>query len=127
LTSWLQYRSNDYSVAVANTEARHGRNSGVSVLVRIEHPIADYARWKAAFDRDPIDRAGSGVRRYRIFRPVDDPNAVAIDLEFDDRVQAESARAALVRMWQSPQAVAAMGMTASPRAEVIEVVDSGAY
>ena len=42
-------------------------------VLRVEHPITDYDTWKSAFDRDPADRKGSGVRRYRIYRPVDDP------------------------------------------------------
>ena len=53
-------------------------------LLQIEYPIADYDAWKAAFDADRLDRAGSGVRRYRILQPTDDPNYVVIDLEFDD-------------------------------------------
>ena len=53
-------------------------------VLQIEYPIADYDSWKAAFDDDRRDRAGSGVRRYRILCPNDDPNYVVIDLEFDD-------------------------------------------
>ena len=55
------------------------------VHVLLEHPISDYASWKGAFDRDPIDREGSGVRAYRILRPIDRPDYIAVDLEFDDR------------------------------------------
>ena len=55
----------------------------MSVIVHIEHPVHDYARWKAAFDSDPIGRQRGGVRRYRISRAVDDPLLVIIDLEFD--------------------------------------------
>jgi hypothetical protein len=43
-------------------------------IVQIEHPISSWDAWKAAFDRDPVRREESGVRRYRIVRPVDDPN-----------------------------------------------------
>jgi hypothetical protein len=31
--------------------------------LRIEYPVPDYDAWKAAFDRDLLDREGSGVRR----------------------------------------------------------------
>jgi hypothetical protein len=54
-------------------------------VLRIEHPVPDYDRWKAAFDSDPADRERSGVRRYRILRTTDDPNYVMIDLKFDNR------------------------------------------
>jgi len=43
-------------------------------IVRIEHAVPDFAKWKQAFDRDPADRKGSGVRRYQISRPVNEPN-----------------------------------------------------
>lgn len=42
--------------------------------VQLEHAITNFDTWKAAFDRDPLDRKGSGVRRHRVLRPVDDPN-----------------------------------------------------
>ena len=50
-------------------------------VVRIEHTVLDYGRWKQAFDDDPIGRQRSGVRAYRILRGADDPNDVLIDLE----------------------------------------------
>ena len=40
--------------------------------------------WKKAFDGDPVGREKSGVRRYRILRPIDDANDVMIDLEFSN-------------------------------------------
>jgi hypothetical protein len=64
-------------------------------ILRIEHPVPNYDAWKEAFDSDPIDREGSGVRRYRILRATDDPNYVMIDLEFDRASEAEAVRAAL--------------------------------
>jgi hypothetical protein len=66
-------------------------------VLQIEYPIADYDAWKAAFDDDRLDRAGSGVRRYRILQPTDDPNYVVIDLEFDDVGEAEAYLAAAAR------------------------------
>ena len=38
--------------------------------LRIEHSVPDFAMWKLAFDSDPADRKGSGVRRYEVFRSV---------------------------------------------------------
>lgn len=94
-------------------------------IVQLEHPVRDFASWKAAFDRDPIDREGSGVRQYRIVRPVDDPNAVAVELEFDDRARAEAFRQALEDLWRSPQALAALAGTPSIR--LVEVLESARY
>ncbi|MEO7180085.1 MAG: hypothetical protein ABI141_04555, partial [Gemmatimonadaceae bacterium] len=57
--------------------------------VQIEHPIRDYASWRAAFDRDPAGREAAGVRHYRVYRPVDDANYVLVDLDFDTRDAAD--------------------------------------
>ena len=92
--------------------------------VQIEHPIADFASWKAAFESDPLGRKVSGVRRYRILRPTDDPNYVAVDLEFDDPTRAQAFRVALENLWRTPRAIAAMGQGAIPRARVVETTES---
>ena len=79
-------------------------------ILRIEHLVPDYDAWKEAFDSDPIGREHSGVRRYRILRPTDDPNYVMIDLEFDSASEAEAVHSALRELWSrvevmhSPQA-----------------------
>lgn len=65
------------------------------VTLRIEHKIANYDGWKKAFDSDPINRKQSGVKCYRIYRPIDDDNFVVIDLDFDNAEQANTARIAL--------------------------------
>lgn len=70
------------------------------ILLHIEHPVPDFEAWKAAFDRDPVGRQKSGVRRYRVLRPVDNPNYAIIDLEFDSVNQAESLLAAMQQVWQ---------------------------
>ena len=51
-------------------------------VVRIEHTVPDFEKWKQAFDNDPADRKGSCVRDYRILRPHEDPNYVIVDLSF---------------------------------------------
>ena len=48
------------------------RRSGMFAL-QIEHAVKDFDTWKAVFDRDPADRAGSGsadgsARPARVFR-----------------------------------------------------------
>lgn len=96
-------------------------------IVQIEHQVADFDRWKQAFDSDPVHREASGVRRYRILRPVDDPSYVAVDLEFDDASLAEAFRGALENLWRTPQAAAAMGHGASPRARIVETAESVEY
>jgi hypothetical protein len=94
--------------------------------LRIEYPIPDYDAWKAAFDRDVLDRKGSGVRRYRILRPTDDPNYVMIDLEFDDVSEAEAYLAALQReLYSSREASPVSGE--GPQTRHVEVAETKEY
>ena len=93
--------------------------------LRIEHAIRDFDSWKAAFDRDPIGRERSGVRSHRIFRPVDDPHYVMLDLDFDSASEAEACLAALRRyVWSSPEAAPAL--IGTPQARIVEVIGSKA-
>lgn len=94
-------------------------------VVQLEHPVRDFETWKAAFDRDPVRREESGVRRYQIFRPIGEPNYVAVDLEFDSRAGAEAFKLALEELWRSPQAAPALGGT--PRVRVVDMVESRQY
>ncbi len=43
------------------------------VILHIEHPVSNFNFWKKAFDSDPVGRAKSGVKRYQVLRPWDDP------------------------------------------------------
>ena len=94
-------------------------------VVQIEHPIRDFEMWKAAFDRDPVQREASGVTSYRIYRPIHDPNYIAVDLEFEDRDRAEAFEQALQALWRSPQAAPALGGT--PRSRIVDTVETRAY
>ena len=94
-------------------------------VVQLEHPVRDYETWKAAFDRDPVRREASGVRRYEVYRPVDDPNYIVVDLEFAGRREAEAFKLALEELWRSPQAAPALGGT--PRVRVVDIVETREY
>jgi hypothetical protein len=88
-------------------------------ILRIEHSVPDYDAWKKAFDSDPIGRKRSGVRRYRLLRPVDDARYVMIDLEFDTLAQAEAAHRALRQLWGSVEGK----IIEKPRGRIVEVVE----
>jgi hypothetical protein len=90
-------------------------------ILLIEHPVPDFNAWKKAFDNDPVDRKGSGVRRYRVLRAADDPNYVMIDLEFDNSSQAEAVHASLRELWGRVQAE---GLIGTPKARIVETVES---
>jgi hypothetical protein len=89
-------------------------------LVRIEHAVPDFERWKQAFDSDPADRKRSGVRRYQLARLRDDPNYVMIDLDFDTNAEAEAFLQNMNRIWRGPgQAIAN-----NPRARIADVIEA---
>jgi hypothetical protein len=89
-------------------------------ILRIEHAVSDYGTWKAAFDSDPVGREQTGVRRYRIMRPVDDPHYVMIDLEFDCTAGAEALLAGMRQVWRNVDGT----LIADPRAQIVEPVET---
>jgi hypothetical protein len=93
--------------------------------LQIEHAIRDFEVWKKAFDADPVRREASGVRRYRVFRPLDDPNYVKIDLDFDSVSEAEAFRGALRELWGSGRAAPAL--VGAPQTRIVEEVQSEQY
>ena len=88
--------------------------------LRIQHAVPTFDAWKRAFESDPVDRKGSGVRRYRILRPVADPNFVMIDLDLDTLDEAEALLQKLRRLWSGP------GQTVmrNPEAWIVETIES---
>lgn len=94
-------------------------------ILQIEHAISDFNVWTQAFDADPVRRQESGVRRYRVFRPVDDPQYVKVDLEFDGLSEAEAFREALNELWGSGRAAPALA--GSPETRIVEEVQSAKY
>ena len=95
-------------------------------VLRIEHVVPDYGAWKReGFDRDPIGRERSGVRRYRVLRSSDNPGLVAIELEFDSRAAAEAFAVALSEMWRRVQD--RFGWRELPEARIYELAEAGEY
>ncbi len=92
-------------------------------ILRIEHAVPDFDNWKKAFDNDPIGRERGGVCRYSVFRPVDDPKYVIVDLEFDNLEQATGFQAALRQLWGRVQGQVMSG----PQARLLNVVEQKEY
>jgi hypothetical protein len=107
-------------VRIVRCTAGHLGGRHLMTVLRIEHPVPDFDRWKQAFESDPVDRRGSGVRRYTILRAVDDPHYVLIDLEFEQTADAEAMLGKLRDLWSR------VDVMHDPRARVAEVVESRA-
>ena len=88
-------------------------------ILRIEHAVPDFGAWKKAFDSDPLGRQRSGVRRYRVLRPVEDARYVMVDLEFDTRAQAETMDRALRQLWGQVEGT----VIEKGRARIVEVAE----
>jgi hypothetical protein len=93
--------------------------------LQFEHPIKDYATWKDAFDRDPVDRRGLGVRRHVIYRPCEDPHYIVGELEFDTAAQAQACIARLRELWKSHRAAPALA--GEPQVRIVETVETHQY
>ena len=91
-----------------------------SIHLQIEHAVPNFDGWRKAFESDPINRKKSGVRRYRIFRPSDDPNYVIIDLEFDNLREAENTLAALRNLWVEVEGKVMM----NPQTRILNLVET---
>ncbi len=88
--------------------------------------VRDYDMWRQAFEGDAGGRERSGVRRYRIFRPVDVHDQVLLDLDFDSRKEAEGFLTILrEEVWTSAEkAPAKLGI---PETRIVELVESEEY
>jgi len=92
-------------------------------ILRIEHEIYDFDSWKKAFDSDPLRRQKVGVCRYRIFRPIDNPKHVMVDLEFDSKNLAEALSTALRGLWGQVEGK----IMANASTQIIELVETREY
>jgi hypothetical protein len=94
--------------------------------LHVELDVRDYNLWREAFGRDAGGRERSGVRRYRIFRPVDDQKHVMLDLDFDGAQEADGFLTILKNdVWSSQEKSPAR--IGTPQARIFELVESFEY
>jgi hypothetical protein len=87
--------------------------------LHIEHAISDFNNWLTAFERFADARAQAGVRTQRVQRPVDDPNYVLIDLDFDTVDDAQRFLTFLQsRVWSSPENAPAL--VGAPQTKILQ-------
>lgn len=90
--------------------------------LHIEHAIAAFDQWHAAFDRFAEVRERAGVRSHHIRRPVDDPAYVVIDLDFDTTGEAEKFLQFLQQqVWPSRENAPAL--IGTPHTKILESAD----
>jgi hypothetical protein len=87
--------------------------------LHIEHAISDFETWKTAFARFAPARAGAGVLRHRVSRPVDDPCYVVVDLDFTTADEARRFLAFLhANVWSAPSSAPALA--GAPQTRILE-------
>ncbi len=89
-------------------------------ILRIQHSVPDFEGWTRAFESDPLDRKGSGVRRYHVYRAVADPNLVMIDLELNTLAEADQLLGKLRQLWAGPGGA----VMRNPEAWIVEWFES---
>lgn len=90
----------------------------VHVLVR--HKVADFNRWKQAFDSHLASRKQAGETAFRVFHSVDDPREVVVFLDWDS---IEGARK-FMKSDDLRKAMQQAGVEGAPEVQYIEDVRS---
>jgi hypothetical protein len=93
------------------------------LILQIEHQVPDFDSWKKAFDNDPLNRKQSGVRSYRIFKTIGNPNYLIVELEFDNLPEAEKMHEGLKQLWRG----AGSKVMTNPQSRIVETVESIEY
>jgi hypothetical protein len=90
------------------------------IVLQIEHRVPNFDGWKKAFESDPINRKKSGVLNYSIFRPINDPNYVILDLQFGTLKEAEDTLASLRDLWSKVEGQIVM----NPQTRILNLVET---
>jgi len=89
--------------------------------LHIDHAISDLAVWRGAFDPLREVRRNAGVLHEVVRQPVDDPQRIVVDLEFDTVEHARAFREFLVdTIWATP--ANAPGLIGAPSAVILDTV-----
>ena len=88
--------------------------------LQIEHEVPNYEGWKKAFDSNPINRKQSGVKKYRIYKPLNDAKLVIVELDFDNMNDLDKALGALQNLWSKVQGT----VMTNPKTKILEIVES---
>lgn len=92
-------------------------------ILYIEHPVPSYDGWKKAFESDPLKRKESGVKSYRIMKPLDKNDNVIIELEFDYIADAENMLEKLKGLWNQVEGK----IMSNPVSRIMQVKDEHKY
>ncbi len=66
----------DPACGTSRTNKRKGTRIMAHVLIR--HKVADFAKWKPAYDAHAGERQGAGLEEEHLLRGIDNPNEVIL-------------------------------------------------
>ena len=92
--------------------------------LRIEHDVKNFRMWRQAFARDVLHHGASGVRSYKISRPLDEKNHAIMDLDFDTQ-EAAAEFLSLLQTDASKDNLMSQVLVGSPKTRIIETVEIG--
>ena len=98
----------------------------MSITMKLELEVRDYDLWRQAFAQDRAGRAAHGMRRYRIYRPIDGEKRVMLDSDWDDAASAERFLEVMrTQVWPDPEKAPAK--VGQPRTVITELVETHEY
>jgi len=90
--------------------------------LHIEHAITDFETWSGAFNRFADARRNAGAVTERVRRPVDDPNYVVVEVDFETTEQAVAFLGFLKEnVWAVKENSPAL--TGTPEARILETAE----
>jgi quinol monooxygenase YgiN len=75
---------------IEQLERRRHVEDEVAVTLVVHHKVRDYATWKPVFDEHEGVRRGHGAIEHRLYRALDNPNALVIHNDFPSIEAAEA-------------------------------------
>jgi len=112
------------SVSLANLAERKTYADGqAGVTFVVHHPVRDYDAWKPVFDDHEPVRRQHGAIEHRIWRIVQDPNYLAIHLDFPSEADGD----AFVADPSLKQAMERAGVTADPGIGKLVMIERRVY
>ncbi len=69
------------------------------IVVVSTHDVADFERWKRAFDHGMAEVQQPGLVAHRLYRAVDDADEILVEFEFDELEHAKAFMARADEVW----------------------------
>lgn len=80
----------DSTATTSTTTTESTINTTPETIIIVWHKVADYAKWKMAYDGHDSARLAQGIHNYVIGRGVDDSNMIMVATKADDAEKAKA-------------------------------------